>query len=321
MPPKESTFRPFIVSYGGENFFLDRDLERARTAKRLVLRLDADEDELTDVQLVGYCENYSEYPRTIIVDNAQKLKGDKALRAFIEERGITDTTLLVVAIVRSEKLPEIWSLAVSKGKVYERKKPKPWENDPYTDFISSEATRLRIAINGEVASMLYRFVGPDFYRLANEIRKLAIYVGQAATVTKDHVAKVTTRTPHAEPFQVADAVINKEPQRALSLLSVLYQNSGDDSLIPIVRALMRQVETTATIRCLQDRGVSESDIAMLIAMNIWRYRNAAAPVARKHDPKSLARHMGLLSKLDADVKGPSRSKRTLVEMAVLSIAQ
>jgi DNA polymerase-3 subunit delta len=320
MAPKESSFRPFVVAFGGEDFFLDRDIEKALQAKRSVLRLDG-EDGLTDEQLVTFCERYSETPHMIIVDNAHKVKGDKALRAFIEAKDIADTSLVLVVIIRSEKLPEIWSLASSKGKGVERKKPKPWETDSYTDFIRLEATRLRVVISGDVSALLLQYVGPDFYRLANELRKLAIYVGQAGTITKEHVSLVTTRTPKAEPYQVAEAVLAKDSRLAMNLFSVLYMNSGDDANIPVVRALMKQIEKTATIRSLLDRGVSEEDIAVLLGMKPWPFKNVAAPLARKHDLRALVRHMGRLCKLDADVKGPARSKRTLVELAILGIAE
>jgi hypothetical protein len=115
--------------------------------------------------------------------------------------------------------------------------------------------------------------------------------------------------------------LRKEVKKALSLFTVLYRNSGDECLIPVVRAVMKQVEKTTIIRNLQDRGVAESDIAGLVGMKDWPYKNVAAPVARKHDLKSLVGYMGRLSRLDADVKGPSRSKRTMVELAMLSIAQ
>jgi DNA polymerase III delta subunit len=44
------------------------------------------------------------------------------------------------------------------------------------------------------------------------------------------------------------------------------------------------------------------------------------PVAQKHTVKVLLGHMNQLCKLDAQVKGAARSKRTLVELAVLSLA-
>ena len=168
--------------------------------------------------------------------------------------------------------------------------------------------------------MLFDYVGPDLYRLENELRKLALYVGQAATIERKHIALVTSPTPKAEPFQIADAVMEKKVRSAMGLFSILYANMGDDANIPVAYALMKKVEKTAIIRSLQDRGVGAEDIATLVGMKLWPYKNVAAPIARKHDLKSLTKHMGRLCRLDADVKGPARSKRTLVELAILTIA-
>jgi DNA polymerase-3 subunit delta len=320
MAVTSSSFSSFIVSFGDEDFYLDRDIERARQGKRSVIQVNAEEG-LSDIELVNLCESYSELPRTIIVDNAQKVKGNKDLREFIENHNEADRSLILVAIVRGIKLSEVWELVASKGKKVERKKFKPWEVDAYTNFIKTEATRLRVAIDQTVASLLFKYVGTDLYRLENELRKLAIFVGQAGTIKKEHIALVTSPTPQVEPFQVAEQVLKKDPKQALNLFSILYKNLEDDSLIPVVRALMNQVERTLIIRSLLDKGVSDVDIAISVGIKDWIYKNIAAPIARKHDLKSLVGYMGRLCKLDADVKGPARSKRTLVELTMLSIAQ
>ena len=320
MATNSSSFSPFIISFGDEDFYLDRDIEKAKQSKREVTQIDADEG-LSDIELVNLCEAYSENPRTIIVDNAQKVKGNKDLREFIENHNASDRSLVLVAIIRGVKVSEVWELAASKGKKVERKKFKPWETDAYLNFIKLEAVRLRVSIDQDVASLLYKYVGNDLYRLENELRKLAIFVGQAGIIKKEHIALITSPTPQAEPFQVADQVLKKDLKQALNLFSILYKNSEDDALIPVVRALMNQVEKTILIRSLQDKGVGDSDIAISVGMKDWPFKNIAAPIARKHDLKSLVGYMGRLCKLDADVKGPARSKRTLVELTMLTISQ
>jgi len=313
-------FNIFVVAFGDENFYLDRDITKIKQGKREVFQLDADNG-LSDIELVALCRQYSELPRTIIVDNAQKLKGQKVLQEFIENRNASDHSLILVGIIRGEKLPEVWSLAASKGKGFERKKFKPWDTAKYINFIKIEATRLRVSIEKDAAEFLFQCVGIDLYRLENETRKLAIFVGQAGTIKKEHIALITSPTPKAEPFQVAEQVMSKNLKKALQLFSVLHRNMGEDSIIPVVRALMNQVEKTLVIRCYQDKGVSEGDIAGLIGMKEWPYKNVAAPIARKHTLNALISHMQKLCKLDADVKSAARSKRTLVELTMVSITQ
>jgi DNA polymerase III delta subunit len=321
MAPKESTFKPFKVAYGAEDFHLDRVIEKACQGKRKIVRLDG--EGLTDVALVAHCEAYEEAPRTIILDNAQELKGADDLKAFIAARDNRDQSLILLAIVRGTKLPAVWQLPDNKGTTFEHKKPKPWATDTYIDFVVSEAALNHVNISKEVATLLAEFVGPDLYRLANEVRKLAIYVGRAHSITKEHVLLVTTRTPQAEPSMIAEEAIRKNATKAINLFSILYGNVGEQkACVPVLNALMKQVERTLVIRTLQDKGTSDDDIPSLIDMNPWHYKKSlSGQVARKHDVKSLVGHMRQLCKLDAYVKTGSLSKRTMVELTILSIAQ
>lgn len=314
-----SNFNPFVVAYGDEDFFLDRDIERACQGKRSICKFDSS-DGLTDIELVEFLETYSEVPRTVIIDNAQKMQGSEHLSRFVEQHDFSDKALILVAIVRDTQLSEIWSLLSSRGKEFKRLKFKPWETSKYVEFIRSEATRLRVVIDPDLAKTLFLCVGTSLYRLSNELKKLALFVGGAGVIKKEDISLVVSVTPETDPFQVAEASLFKGPKEAIRLFSILYKDSGDDCLIPVVRALMKQVEKVLVIRQLQDKGLSDEDIAVRVGMRDWVYKNIAAPVAKKYDFGSLVGHMRRLCKLDADVKGPMLSKRALVELTILSIA-
>jgi FMN phosphatase YigB (HAD superfamily) len=68
-------------------------------------------------------------------------------------------------------------------------------------------------------------------------------------------------------------------------------------------------------------GDTEEDIAGALGMHPWRCKTFFMPLVQRHKMRDLVSHMTRLRKLDADVKGAARSKRTLVELAVLAIAQ
>lgn len=320
MAQKESTFKPFVIAYGAENFRLDRDIDKARKGKRKVIRLDG--DGLTDAALIGHCDSYEDVPRTIILDNAQELKGTTDLKEYIEGRDVRDTSLILVAIIRSPKLSEVWQSVGNKGTIYERDKLKPWDKAEHVKFVISEAAVNRVNIDQAVADLLFEYVGPDLYRLSNETRKLAIYVGQANSIKKEHISLVTTRTPQSSPMQIVEAVMQKNASKALNLFSIMYGNVGEQkTLIPVLYELMKQISGTAVIRSLQDKGTPDEDVASLLSMNPWKYKNHVAPIARKHNLTTLVGYMGQLCKLDAYVKTSSISKRTMVELTMLSIAQ
>lgn len=320
MAPKEATFKPFVVAYGANNFRLDRDVERLAAVKRKIIKLDA--EGMSDTALVELCEAYDEAPRTIILDNAQELSGDKDLKPFLQKRDVRDTTLKLVAIIRSPKLPSVWEAIGGKGDLIERENLKPWDKSGFTKFVISEATLHRVGIAQDIADLLFDYVGPDFYRLANEIKKLSIYVGPAGTIKKEHVQLVTTRTPQASPMQIVDAVMEKNASKALNLFSIMYGNVGESkTLIPVLYELMKQVSNAATIRSMQEQGTSDEDAASLLSMNPWKYKNIVAPTVRKHNLKALVGYMGQLCRLDGYVKSGAISKRTMVELTMLSIAQ
>lgn len=316
-----SPVAPFLVSYGVEGLLLDRDIDRVRAwSNRDVILLDG--DGLSDHELVSICEarGFDTLPRTIIVDDAQKMKGDKTLRGYIKDKSPTDLSTVLCAIVRTEKLPEVWSLTLPKGKGYEHRKLKTWDtNNEVLKWIAKEADRLRISLDKGVDALIYRYVGSDLYRLANEIKKLALIAG-TGKVTQEHLKLVTSPTPTADQFQVAEATIAKDPKKALNALSVLYKTSGDEAHVLVASALMKQVERALVVRRLLDKGTSKEDISAAIGLKPWLVDNVIIPTARKHEVKALVRHMNRLCQLDIAVKGPSRSKRTLVELTILAIA-
>lgn len=319
---KAASSVPFVVSFGAEAFFLDGDFERARKWKdRTVIIVDG--DGISDVELVGILESRSMEgtPRVVVVDEANKIKGDKALKAYIEEKSPKDDSTVLVAIVRSEKCPEVWSQAAKKGKLIEHKKLKTYENNnEIVKWAESEARRIGLTLDKGIADALYTLIGSDLYRISSELQKLLLLVGKEKA-TLQHLKLVIAPSPSAEPYQVAEAAVGKDARRAMNLLSTIYKTTREDEAnVPITNALMRQVEQIMVARSLLDRGMSEDDIATAVGMHPFRFKNFFLPQVRKHQMKDLVRVMSRLCRLDANVKGSARSKRTHVELAVLSVA-
>jgi DNA polymerase III subunit delta len=315
--------KPFYIFFGGEEFLLDRARTWARSwAGRQVITLDG--ERLADHELVDVCRagSFDESMRTVILDEANKVKGDKALKAYIKDKDEKDRTTILVAIVRSDKLPAIWAEAGKKGEVVEHAKFKTYDDDnDVVRWIVKEATSKSVGIRlGKgVPEALYSFVGHDLGHLAGEVQKLALLVGRGNEATIEHLRFVLSPSPTAEAWQVAEAVADKDFCRAMNLLSTLYKSEGEDANVPIAYALMKQIEKLMTLRYMLDAKMTEQDIASALGVNPKRVKYMLMP-ARKHSLPDLIKHMQKLALLDAGVKGSTRSKRTLVELAVLSIA-
>lgn len=319
---KTST-QPFIVSFGAENFFLDRDLARGLAWKdRTVVEVDG--DDVSDTELVSICETrgIDDRARVVVLDNAQKVKGDKALKAYIAAREPTDTSVVLVAIVRAEKLPDIWAQAAKKGRLYEHRKLKTYEsNNEVVKWLSAEAMRLEMGLEKGAPELLCAVIGNDLYKLSSELRKLQILVGKGNKATITQIKSVFSPSPTAEPYQVAGAATEKDVLRAMNFLSIVYRTMGEEAHVPLTFALIKQVEKLVVARHLVDSQATEDEIAAAIGMHPWVCKTQFLPHVRKHTVGSLIARMGELCKLDAEVKGAATSKRTRVELAVLALAQ
>lgn len=320
----KSSVVPFIVFYGQEEWFLDQDIERSRAWKgRAAVLLDG--EGMPDHEVVSICETAPTdgLPRVVIVDNANRLKGDKALARYIEEKSPTDASTVLVAIIRSEKLPEVWSKAGKKGRVSEYKKLKTWDsNNEVVKWLESEVKGLNRRFAPNVAMALFNAIGHDLHKLSNEIRKLCLIVPSGGSISIEDVRLVVAPSPTSDPFQIADAVMMKDMRKAMNGLAHVYRNSKDEgeANIFVVSALIKALEKTFLARHILDRGGSDEDVATRLSMHPWRCKTQFIPQVKRHSSADLARHLGLLCRLDMDIKGPLRSKRTLVELAVVTIA-
>jgi DNA polymerase III delta subunit len=322
MAKKLAPLPPFIVAFGAESFFHDRDIARYRRwpgHQAIVV----DGDGLTDVALVEICESGSmdDVSRIVIVDEANKVKGDKALKQYIENKAPQNNTTVLVAVIRSEKCPALWAQAAKKGKLQEHRKLKTFEpHNEVVAWIREEAEkRAKITLDTGVAEALFALVGNNLHQLASEMRKLQVLVG-SAKVTINDLKRTVSASPSSDPYQVADAALNKDRRLAMNRLTLVYRNMGDDANVPVAYALMKQVEKFLVARSLLDRGVSEEDVATALGMSPARFSNHVVQHVRKHRLADLVKAMGRLCLLDENVKRTTRSKRTHVELAVLSVA-
>ena len=315
---------PFIVVSGDEDFAQDRFVSRRKQAwkkRQIIVR---DGSQISETELITLCESRSFFEddagRAIFLDNAQDLKLDKNFEQYVEEKDSSDDSMLLVAVVRGSKLSAAWTKASKKGVLVTFSKLKPWETEKAVSRVTEEASALGLKLDQGVADMIFRYIGDDLRTTVNELVKLSYLTGDDKLVKKDHVASVLVSSVEVEPRQVAEAALAKNRQLASTRLSKLFKASGDSACVPIVMSCLYQVEKVLVARQMMDHGDGTSLIAQRLGMNEYACKLNIIPLAHKHTSKFLLGQMEKLCKLDAQVKGAARSKRTLVELAVLSIA-
>ena len=218
----------------------------------------------------------------------------------------------------------MWAHVASKGKSVECPKLKTFgKTNEVLKFIRERASDLGLVLETGVDEDLFKFSGGDLYRINSELGKVQILADTKKTskVSRSMLFHVVAPALKVEPWEVAESAFAKNKLQAMNGLSILFRSSGEEALVPLVSALIRQIQKILMARHLVDSGSSSDTIASAIDMHPYRCKEFFLPVVRKHDSKALVQQMNRLCKLDRDVKSSSRSKRTLVELAVLSIAE
>jgi len=320
---------PFIVFYGGEDYYLDRALEQGgHWPKRQVTVLDG--EGMIEEELVAalQAQSFDGQDRAIVLDNAHKF-GRKGglLSTYVENKESSDDRMVLVAVVRAEKLNPVWSAAAKKGRVKEYKRFKPWEDDKKAQRIRKEAKALGLELAKGLPEQLTAALGDDLHLIMNELRKLVYIVGKGGKVELKHAASVVAHMYPAEPYDVSKAAVEKRPNRAMTLLSFLYKHMGDGAWVPVTISLQRLVEKLIVARQLYDDKAPQLVLARAVGVTTDKesaaefvFRKNWLGLVQRHSLKELLGYMQKLCELEAQVKGPARSKRTLVELAVLSIA-
>ena len=317
---------PVVVSFGEEPFFLDQDLKLfGKSTGYAITRLDGSEVNSSKVvqALVSSQINFDDLDNTpvnlVIVDNANKLKVEKALKGYLDSLEPKDLSAILVVVSRSASVTGIWAKLGDKAVVREHKKLKTWDNNnEVVKWVQDESARVGLKVDPRVALAMYQVAGDDLYRLSSEIHKLKLLVGKGA-VTLEHLNLVMTPSSTVASWDVADSVFLKNWKRALSQVSTIFKYAVDDPSLMILGALIKGVERLFVARSLLDKGVTHDEVAGRLGMHPYRFKMSVLPQAEKQTTAGLVRNMQMLSRLDVDLKRTSH-RRTLVELAVYDLA-
>ena len=312
---------PFVVAYGEEGYLLDRLLAKGRArTDRFVIALDG--AKVSDGEVISACESspcVGESDRIVVLDNAQKVSGE-SLEEYIEEKDPGDTSVILLAAVRSKELKGDWMKAAQKGKSYRFEAYKTWQEDKILARIRKEAKDLGLSLEKGADEVLYHLLGNNLGPTVNELKKLSHLVGKEEKVKSSHIISVVAPINSATAFQVADAAFSRKPRRAMSAAASLYKDAGESASVQIVSALMYQSERLLLTRQMLDKGDDVKTIARRLDMHPFVCQKNFVPMARIHEFSRLLDQMQMLCRLEAQVKGAATSKRTRVELAVLHIS-
>jgi DNA polymerase III subunit delta len=286
---------PFIVLHGADDFSSHEELARTLADERFAMnieRFDGATAEIAGIRSACESAPFLSEGRLVVIEGLPKAKREqggsaekasempqggkgkkKKASAATQARNFTDavaqlgatlpdTTTLIVYV--AEDLPKtsvLLSAAQSHGKLLTFTTPT---GAALERWIVQRAKRECVEIAPNAISLLASFSTGNLRFLANEINKLATYVGQGSTITDDAVRQLVADSREARVFDLTDMLARGDRAGALTLLHELLID-GQAPLM-ILGLVARQVRILVQVKDLITRGTRPAEIASIVGV-------------------------------------------------------
>ena len=183
---------------------------------------------------------------------------EKALAEYIPTMPEATVLILLVDEVLDAANPLV-KVAAKHGKVTQNMLPK---GAALTSWITKRAKSNGVNIASDANSLLANFIGNHLRMLANELDKLATYVGPGGTITIVHVRQLSTQVQEARIFDLTDALAQRNRTQALNILHELIADGKQP--IYLIGTIISQVRTLLLVKDLAQKGMRSPQIASML---------------------------------------------------------
>jgi len=221
--------------------------------------------------------------RYLLADGVERWR-DRQLGAVVDALAQLPPDLTLVLIARDEA-PEKLKKAVeaASGEVHEFATPSP---RAMPRALVAEAGRLGFALEPEAARALVDRMGANPVRLANELRRLALWAGEGGEVSLEDLDAMVADTSEAIVWSLADALQQHDPAAAVAVAErLISQGENVTGMIYALASRMRRSREAqvrhGTTEALADlevwcRGGADYGDELALTLAVRRASGAAA---------------------------------------------
>jgi len=221
----------------------------------------------------------------------------KKIADYLER--LPDTTVLALCVAEApDKRRTLYKRAAELGTVREFPEPNP---AGCVSFVAEQAKKQGARIGRVAAQLLVDLVGCDYYALANEVAKLAVYTGGREITAKD-VSACAARTLEYNVFEIHRLFVNRQANMARAMLDDLLQDERPEMLIGLFARKMRDMYKVKT---MLDAGFGQGTIAQKLGMKPYAVKMLAKECAR-FTQQDLRQALMDLADLDYGIKSGLR---------------
>jgi DNA polymerase-3 subunit delta len=185
---------------------------------------------------------------------------EKELAEYVAQ--LPESTILIVLVEEALSATNPLVKAAEKyGKVFQSTLPK---GAALEKWITNRAKRIEVKITPEAVTLLANFIGNNLRLLANELDKLATYVGKGGTIRPEEIRLLSAQVQEARIFDLTDALAQRKSKQALNILHDLLADG--EPPIKLISTIISQVRSLLLVKELAQRGMRAGQVASTLGM-------------------------------------------------------
>ena len=306
---------PLYLFHGDEPYLIDQAVVRVRerVGKAAVIRsFYAGEDSLDTLFDAWGTPSLFAPDSLIVLKSAESLKAAERER-LAKETELRDATqpLVVCAHSRVDLRQTFFALCAKKGFVAEFRSPFP---NQVVEWAQRFARERKVRLSEDAALRLAELIGPDLLALSAEIDKLRAFVFPHTEIDSATVTKCAGDIHKHSVFDLADALGQRDRQKALGLLQRVL---GDErEALQVLHALIGHFRRLWLVKELAGSGKSEEEIAQTVGLRGQRLRLLLGQ-SRLYSVVDLRQFWHRATALDLTLKSSRTAPLALLEALVL----
>lgn len=273
---KKKNYKPLYWLEGDEPFFIDQVID---FAERKILPESEASFNLTVFygkdalwsDVVNTCMRYPMFSekQVVILKEAQYMKDIEMLENYIG-KPLASTILFIAykekkidARTKFSKLVKEKGELLTTKKLYESQMP---------EWTATYITSCGLDINQKALALITDHIGTDLSRMANEIEKLRINLGQRKIITEDDIEQYIGISKEFNVFELQEAIARKNMAKAIRIIQYFGANPKAGPVQLILPTLYAYFSKVYTLYSKKD--LSETSARALFYNNPINSKNA-----------------------------------------------
>ena len=236
--------------------------------------------------------------QVIILKEGQELKDFKELEHYLKQP--LQSTLLVInyKYKKLDSRTKLFKQFQEKGVVFESK--KLYDNQ-VPGWITGYLSQKAYSIDPKAAFLLSEFLGSDLSKIANELEKLIIILGEKTRkITPELVERNIGISKDYNQFELQKALGQKDVVKANRIINYFAENQKNHHITQTISTLYFYFSKLLIYYYLKDR--SKQNVAAALKINPY-FVSDYAEAARRYKATKVAQIISILREYDMRSKG------------------